>query len=205
MFTSRSEYRLKLRPDNADQRLTGKAIDLGGVSAQRVTSFAQKKADMATAHRLLNNLRASPNELAKYGMNVKHDGVVRSALELMSFPDLGQKSLANIWPQLLNMSTDIYRQIETETRYESYLQRQAADIDAFRKDEELLLPPELDYGNIGGLSTEARHKLQQFSPSTLGAASRISGVTPAAITALLRHVKRRSTPDAGSALASTPD
>jgi tRNA uridine 5-carboxymethylaminomethyl modification enzyme len=194
MFTSRSEYRLMLRPDNADQRLTEKAIDIGCASAERAQAFNRKKTQMAAARQLLRTLRASPNELARYSMNIKHDGVVRTALELMSFPDIDRIGLSRIWPELTSLDDEIYTQIEIEARYESYLQRQAADIDAFRRDEKLLLPDGLDYGNIGGLSTEARHKLQQYAPSTLGAASRISGVTPAAISALLRHVKRRNVP-----------
>ena len=205
MFTSRSEYRLKLRPDNADQRLTAKAIELGGVGAERATAFRQKMTDMDSVRSLLEGLRASPNELARFNINVKHDGVVRSALELMSFASLQRESLCRIWPEVTSLDDGIYSQLETEARYESYLLRQAADIDAFRRDEELLLPAELDYGSIGGLSTEARKKLEQFTPSTLGAASRISGVTPAAITALLRHVKRRGVSESGSAVAATPD
>jgi tRNA uridine 5-carboxymethylaminomethyl modification enzyme len=194
MFTSRSEYRLMLRPDNADQRLTQKAIDLGCVSRDRVRAFGQKQSHLAAARRLLRNLRASPNRIAEYGMNIKHDGVVRSALELLAFPDLDQQGLSRIWPEILQVNDKIFSQIEIEARYEKYLERQAADIDAFKRDEALLLPAGLNYGDIGGLSTEARNKLAKFAPSTLGAASRISGVTPAAITALLRHVRRREGP-----------
>jgi tRNA uridine 5-carboxymethylaminomethyl modification enzyme len=192
MFTSRSEYRLKLRPDNADQRLSQRAIDLGGVSTKRVDAFQSKMRRMDEAQLLLGRLQASPNQLAKHGMHVKHDGVVRSALELLSFPELNQANLSRLWPEIKQIDGSIFFQIEIEAGYESYLQRQAADIDAFKRDEELLLPVGLSYHDIGGLSTEARSKLEQFSPTTLGAASRISGVTPAAITALLRHVKRQN-------------
>ncbi len=205
MFTSRSEYRLKLRPDNADQRLTGKAMELGCVSAARVKAFKQKNEKMTACRSLFESLRASPNELAKYGIKVKHDGVIRNVLELLSFANMERNSLSRVWPQLSSVDDAVYSQIETEARYESYLQRQAADIDAFRKDEELLLPAGLDYAQIGGLSTEARHKLEQFTPATLGAASRISGVTPAAITALLRHVKRRSASQTAPTSAATLD
>jgi len=192
MFTSRSEYRLKLRPDNADQRLSQRAIDLGGVSTKRVDVFQSKMRRMDEAQLLLGRLQASPNQLAKHGMHVKHDGVVRSALELLSFPELNQVNLSRLWPEIKQIDGSILSQIEIEAGYESYLQRQAADIDAFKRDEALLLPVGLSYHDIGGLSTEARSKLEQFSPTTLGAASRISGVTPAAITALLRHVKRQN-------------
>ncbi|PPR20189.1 MAG: tRNA uridine 5-carboxymethylaminomethyl modification enzyme MnmG [Alphaproteobacteria bacterium MarineAlpha10_Bin2] len=190
MFTSRSEYRIKLRPDNADQRLTGMAINLGCVSAARRATFEDKKNSLETASKELHNLHASPNKLLKYSIKIKHDGVVRNAFELLAFPDVSQAGLRRIWPRLENLDGKIFAQIEIEARYARYLERQSADIDAFRRDEALALPSGLDYSRIGGLSTEARNKLQQSAPPTLGAASRIAGVTPAAITALLRHVKR---------------
>ena len=193
MFTSRSEYRIKLRPDNADQRLTAKAIDLGSVSKERRTAYENKKQAQDLALRQLKSLDASPNKLSQYGIKVKRDGVVRSALELLAFPEVEQAQLAKIWPQLSEIDGKILSQIKIESGYTRYLERQSADIDAFKRDEELLLPSGLDYGQIGGLSTEARIKLQTGLPPTLGAASRIAGVTPAAITALLRHVKRLDT------------
>ena len=203
MFSSRSEYRLKLRPDNADLRLSRRAIDLGGVSAERTEAFQSKVGLMDEAQLLLGRLQASPNQLAKYGMNVKHDGVVRSALDLLSFPELSRDNLSRLWPEIKQIDHSIFSQIEIEAGYESYLHRQAADIDAFKRDEALLLPAGLNYQDIGGLSTEARSKLEQFSPTTLGAASRISGVTPAAISALLRHVKRQNNGLTGA--AQTPE
>jgi tRNA uridine 5-carboxymethylaminomethyl modification enzyme len=138
----------------------------------------------------LESLEASPNELSKYGIKVKHDGIVRSALALLAFPEIDQASLCRIWPELGELDGKIFSQIEIEARYSRYLERQSADIEAFRKDEALQLPSGLDYDQVGGLSAEARGKLHAVLPPTLGAASRIAGVTPAAITALLRHVKR---------------
>ena len=158
---------------------------------------------MDEAQLLLGRLQASPNQLAKHGMNVKHDGVVRSALDLLSFPELNRDNLSRLWPEIKQIDHSIFSQIEIEAGYESYLHRQAADIDAFKRDEALLLPAGLNYQDIGGLSTEARSKLEQFSPTTLGAASRISGVTPAAISALLRHVKRQNNGLTGA--AQTPE
>ena len=190
MFTSRSEYRIKLRPDNADQRLTEKAIELACVSRQRRTAYEAKKISLDNAIRRLESLEASPNELSKYGIKVKHDGIVRSALALLAFPEIDQASLCRIWPELGELDGKIFSQIEIEARYSRYLERQSADIEAFRKDEALQLPSGLDYDQVGGLSAEARGKLHAVLPPTLGAASRIAGVTPAAITALLRHVKR---------------
>ncbi|MDA0231756.1 MAG: tRNA uridine-5-carboxymethylaminomethyl(34) synthesis enzyme MnmG [Proteobacteria bacterium] len=190
MFTSRSEYRIKLRPDNADQRLTAKAIDLGCVGRGRQTAFEDKMRAQDRALSQMKSLDASPNKLSEYGVKVKHDGVLRSALELLAFPEIDQEQLARIWPQLGKVDSKMFAQIKIESGYTRYLERQSADIDAFKRDEELLLPIGLDYGRIGGLSTEACNKLQTGLPPTLGAASRIAGVTPAAITALLRHVKR---------------
>jgi len=190
MFTSRSEYRIKLRPDNADQRLTGMAIELGSASAEREIVFRGKMSAQEHALQMLQELEASPNKLLKYGIKIKQDGIVRNALELLAFGDVNQSNLSRIWPQIGNLDCRIYSQIQIESRYAIYLLRQSADIEAFRRDEALALPRGLNYAQIGGLSNEARNKLQISEPPTLGAAARISGVTPAAITALLRHVKR---------------
>lgn len=190
MFSSRSEYRLKLRPDNADQRLTHKAIELGFASSAREKSFYERKKQLNYARRLLTEFKATPNELSRYGIKVKHDGVARSAFELLAFPNVDCGNLSKIWPKIGDLDEKICSQIDIEAQYHRYLERQAADIDAYKKDESLLIPADLDYSKIGGLSNEARVKLEEGMPSTLGAASQISGVTPAAITALLRHVKR---------------
>jgi tRNA uridine 5-carboxymethylaminomethyl modification enzyme len=190
MFTSRAEYRLTLRADNADLRLTEKGAAIGCVGPGRRHAFAQHQAGVAVARELLASLRATPNELRGYDLLINQDGVRRSAAELLGHPGVDMGRLAQIWPQLGALSRGIVDQLETDARYVGYLERQEADIRAFRRDESLQLPEDLDYAVIGGLSNEVRTKLQATRPRTLGAAARISGVTPAALTALLRHVRR---------------
>ena len=192
MFTSRAEYRLSLRADNADQRLTGLGIGLGCVGDERTTYHTGKIAALERARALASELAATPNELAKHGININFDGVRRNALELLSYPEISLAGLGRIWPELLELAPEIVEQIEIDGRYAGYMERQDADIRAFRKDENLLLPPDLDVDAIGGLSAEIRLKLRQTQPATLGAAARIPGMTPAAIIALLRFVKRRA-------------
>jgi len=191
MFTSRSEYRIYLRPDNADQRLTEIGIELGFVGKTRRNSFESKMSLLDQNRSYLRGRKASPNQLSHFGIEVKRDGIVRSAWELLSHPNLERHDLEKTWPEICDMYPDVFDQLKIEAGYDHYLRRQEADIDAFNRDQSLALPHGLDYDCIGGLSTEARVKLKQASPTTLGAASRISGVTPAAITALLRHVKRK--------------
>jgi tRNA uridine 5-carboxymethylaminomethyl modification enzyme len=191
MFTSRAEYRLILRADNADQRLTPIGERVGAVSVARAASFGRKRAALRDARDLARDLRASPSALARQGLTVNADGVSRSAAELLAHPDIDVSRLAAIWPQLATISTDIAEQLEIDARYAGYLERQERDIAAFRRDEALALPDTLDYAQIGGLSAEVRGKLSAARPATLGAAVRISGVTPAALVALLQYVKRR--------------
>ncbi|HLB80642.1 MAG TPA: tRNA uridine-5-carboxymethylaminomethyl(34) synthesis enzyme MnmG [Dongiaceae bacterium] len=190
MFTSRAEYRLLLRADNADQRLTAKGRQIGCVGAERARRYAAKLAALEAGRTLVRGLRASPTRLRAEGLAVNRDGVQRSAAELLAYPGVDIARLAAIWPLLRDLAADIVEQIEIDARYAGYLGRQEADIRAFRRDEGLHLPPELNYAAIGGLSTEVRQKLAATRPATLGAASRISGVTPAALTALLRFVRR---------------
>ena len=191
MFTSRAEYRLLLRADNADQRLTQKAIDLGAASSERTRKFAEKRAKLERGRRLADSLKATPNVLAKAGLQINQDGVARSAIDLMAYAEIDFDRLSAIWPALKTLDRETTEQLEIDGRYAGYLARQQKDIDAFRRDEELTLPTDLDYGSIGSLSTEMRQKLAAGRPATLGQAARIAGVTPAALTALLRHVKRR--------------
>jgi len=191
MFTSRAEYRLRLRADNADQRLTGRGQAVGCVSSHRARHHAARMAALAAGRALAESLTATPNALAAAGLEINQDGVRRSAFELLRYPALDLGRLGGIWPELRSLDPQVARQIEIEGRYQGYLERQEADIRAFRKDEALLLPPELDYSRVGGLSTEVRQLLTKSRPATLGAASRIPGVTPAAVLALLRHVKKR--------------
>ena len=193
MFTSRAEYRLTLRADNADQRLTDKAITQGFASADRTSVWKAKKQALQTVHTLVGEtLKATPNELAKHGMHVNNDGRRRSAFDLLALPDITWERLAAIWPDMLAIAPAIREQVETDTVYAGYSDRQDADIAAFRKEEALILPVTLNYTEIGSLSTEVRMKLEKARPATLGAAARIPGVTPSAIVSLLRHVKRRN-------------
>ncbi len=190
MFTSRAEYRLKLRADNADLRLTPLGIRRGCVSAERARRFERKCAALDLARETTAALSARPHELARFGIHASPDGRPRSAAQLLGYPDVDLARLARIWPELAEVPADVAIVVETEGRYAGYLRRQEADIEAFRKDEALRLPGDLDYGSVGGLSTEVREKLDGARPATLGAASRIAGVTPAALIALLRHVRR---------------
>jgi tRNA uridine 5-carboxymethylaminomethyl modification enzyme len=190
MFTSRAEYRLSLRSDNADQRLTGRGMELGCVSAQRVTAFRRKCEQLAAARARLESLSASPTVLNALGFAVNRDGVPRSAFQLLAYPEVTLERLARVWPVLRGLSRDIAEQVEIEARYIGYLDRQESDIRAFRRDETLELPAQLNYEEVGGLSNELREKLARTRPPTLGAATRIAGITPAALTALLRHVRR---------------
>jgi tRNA uridine 5-carboxymethylaminomethyl modification enzyme len=191
MFTSRAEYRLSLRADNADQRLTPIGERVGIVGARRAGAFAAKWAALQAARELAGSLALTPSALARHCLSVNADGVSRSAAELLAHPDVDVARLAAIWPQLATISPIVAEQLEIDARYSGYLDRQARDIVAFRRDESLALPEALDYAAVGGLSTEIRGKLTATRPATLGAAARISGVTPAALVALLQYVKRR--------------
>ena len=198
MFTSRAEYRLRLRADNADQRLTPKALELGCASRQRETAFKAKTGALESARSLVRSLTATPDQLAKAGFQINQDGVRRSAFDLLRYPDIALPQLASYWPELAQIAPEVAEQVEIEARYMGYLDRQDADVRAFRRDEALMLPDDLDYGAIHGLSNEVREKLLAARPATLGAAGRIPGMTPAALVALLRHVKRKP---AGAAVA----
>ena len=190
MFTSRAEYRLILRSDNADLRLTPKGMELGCIGSYRRGAFVAKAEALGRGRALMQSLNGTPNELKAQGININLDGVRRSAFDLLRYPDVTWEQITDLWPELYGLRADIAEQLEIEGRYAGYLDRQTADIVAFRRDETLSLPDDLDYGVIGSLSNEVRSKLQAARPSTIGAAGRIPGVTPAALTALLAHVKR---------------
>lgn len=191
MFTSRAEYRLLLRADNADQRLTPMGISIGCVGAERAAVFEQKHKDLSEARALVTSLTALPVELERLGFKVNQDGTRRSVHDLMRYPDISISALSKHWPELGKIAPAIVEQVEIDARYAGYIQRQEADIRAFRNDEVLELPKDLDYAQIGSLSNEMRLKLSTHRPDTLGAAARIPGVTPAALVALLRYIKRR--------------
>ncbi len=191
MFTSRAEYRLALRADNADQRLTAKGIELGLVSPRREKLFQNKIKSLDEARTMLDGLSATPNQLAALGMSINQDGVRRCAQELLSYTGIDRDALLPLWPELAQLPLAIMEQIETDARYKSYLERQEADVKAFRRDQVLSIPDDLDFGTLPGLSTEVSSKLEQARPATLAAAARISGVTPAALTTLLTYVRRR--------------
>jgi tRNA uridine 5-carboxymethylaminomethyl modification enzyme len=190
MFTSRAEFRLTLRADNADQRLTGKGIDLGVVGAVRAEAFGAKAAAVAEAKVVAASLSLSPAQAATHGFKVNEDGKRRTLTELLAYPDIGFDDLAGVWPQIAAWSPAVREQVEVDAAYAGYLDRQTADVEAFRKDEALRLPADIDYGVVGGLSNEVRQKLTAVRPTTLGQAGRIEGVTPGALTALLAHVRR---------------
>jgi tRNA uridine 5-carboxymethylaminomethyl modification enzyme len=189
MFTSRAEYRLTLRADNADQRLTKIGESLGCVGSERSAIFAEKLDRLTEARSRMVALNLTPNEAAQRGMAIRQDGVRRSASDLLSLPDVEFATLTAIWPELGAFSPEIVEQLEIDAHYAGYLDRQEADILAFRRDESRALPGDLDYSVVNGLSTEARLKLEAIRPATLGQASRIDGVTPAALTLVLAHVR----------------
>ncbi|MEE9347252.1 MAG: tRNA uridine-5-carboxymethylaminomethyl(34) synthesis enzyme MnmG [Robiginitomaculum sp.] len=192
MFTSRAEYRLSLRADNADLRLTPKASALGIVSKEREEMFHVKQSALEMARKMAQALELTPNKLAAYDIKVNNDGVRRSAMDLLAYPKMTMAKLARVWPQLGDLRPDIAEQLQTEALYAGYIERQAADIAAFARDEGLRLPESLDYTAIGGISNEVRDKLMTARPATLGQAGRIEGVTPGALTALLSHIRKAS-------------
>ncbi|MCZ6524661.1 MAG: tRNA uridine-5-carboxymethylaminomethyl(34) synthesis enzyme MnmG [Alphaproteobacteria bacterium] len=191
MFTSRAEYRLSLRADNADQRLTPLGQAIGCISLQRRRRFAAKATALAAARQRLGELSATPSALRRQGLAVAQDGARRTATELLGHPGTTVASLSAIWPELATLPPELAEQLEVEGRYAGYLERQQADIESFRRDEALELPEDLDFDAVGGLSNEVRETLSTTRPATLGAAARLSGITPAALTALLGHVRRR--------------
>jgi tRNA uridine 5-carboxymethylaminomethyl modification enzyme len=193
MFTSRAEYRLSLRADNADQRLTPRGIEVGVVGSRRKQAYETKDRALRTARQALEAHAATPTALRELGLKVNLDGQRRTAAGLLGYPGIDLQVLARLWPELAEMEPEIAEQLETEALYTGYLERQEADIRSFKRDESLVLAPDLDFHAIAGLSNEVRSKLDRSRPATLGAAARISGITPAALTALLGHVRRRRT------------
>ncbi|NKB55466.1 MAG: tRNA uridine-5-carboxymethylaminomethyl(34) synthesis enzyme MnmG [Alphaproteobacteria bacterium] len=190
MFTSRAEYRLRLRADNADQRLSPIGERVGLLSPTRRAVWTAKERALAEGRAMARSLRASPSVLNRQGFKIKADGVVRDVIDLLAFPEIDIRKLASMWPELATLSPEIAEQLAIDGLYQGYMGRQDADIEAYRRDDQLLLPSDIDYNAVGSLSAEIRQKLDAARPRTLGAAARISGVTPAATVALLRYVRR---------------
>jgi tRNA uridine 5-carboxymethylaminomethyl modification enzyme len=192
MFTSRAEYRLTLRADNADQRLTDRGIAIGCVSAGRRRRHEEKMAALAAARAFARSVSLTPDEADRHGLALNRDGRRRSAFELLSHPNIGIARLAPIWPRLAELPAKIAEQLEIDAKYEVYLSRQAADIAAYRRDESLELPESVNYAEFVGLSNEVRQKLESARPRTIGQAARMDGITPAALTLLVAHLKRKA-------------
>ena len=190
MFTSRAEYRLSLRADNADTRLTQLGIDIGLVQSERTSIFTKKVNKINRLTNTLKSLKISPNEADKFNIKIAKDGVKRTALEILSRDGVTFNMLRSIWPEIPKASSKEVEQIEIAAHYAGYLEKQEADIIAFRKDENLLIPDDIDYAKLSGLSNEVKDKFKQIRPKTLGQALRIDGITPAAAYILLSHVKK---------------
>ncbi|HVV60360.1 MAG TPA: tRNA uridine-5-carboxymethylaminomethyl(34) synthesis enzyme MnmG [Pseudolabrys sp.] len=199
MFTSRAEYRLALRADNADQRLTAKGIAIGCISDERAKLFAAKNSALKVAREFAKSVSVTPKEAERHGIALNKDGQRRTAFELLSYPNVTISDLARIWPRFAELAPKIAEQIEIDAKYEVYLSRQAADVAAYRRDESFELPDEIDYAALPGLSNEVKQKLQMLRPRTIGQAGRIDGITPAALTLLVAHVRRRGKKAAKSA------
>jgi len=191
MFTSRAEYRLTLRADNADQRLTWRGLALGVVGFARQAQFDAKMRALDAAKEAAKSLSLTPTEGIRHGLALNRDGQRRSAFELLAYPEIGWADVARIWPQLAEVTPDIAEHVEIDAKYDVYLARQAADVSAFRRDEALVLSG-VDYADVPGLSNEARQKLQKAQPRTIGQAARIEAMTPAALGILAAYLRRRS-------------
>jgi tRNA uridine 5-carboxymethylaminomethyl modification enzyme len=189
MFTSRAEFRLRLRADNADQRLTGAGIALGCVGRDRQSKFGSKTAALADGLKLLNGLSLTPTEAARHGLSVNRDGRRRTAFELLAFPDISLDRLLPIWPELGNLDPRIAAQLAVDARYAAYLRRQDEDVAQLKRDEAVSIPADFDYSGIPSLSAEVRQKLVQYRPASIAQAGRIEGVTPAALLTLLARLK----------------
>ena len=192
MFTSRAEYRLSLRADNADQRLTAKGVKIGLISDMRKKLFENKSHNIIKISTMMDSLYISPTKISAMGVKIAKDGVLRSSSEILTQKNVDMLKIRKIWPKVPFFNKDIDEQIEINAHYKGYLKKQKADILAFKRDENLLIPDKVNYDDLSGLSNEVKAKFKQIKPKTMGQALRIDGITPAAVYILLSHVKRKS-------------